>query len=54
MGWVFVALSEDRWWAAVNTVKNIRVVAPCRLVDVYRRFKGACCLHHQGDADGSS
>jgi hypothetical protein len=25
------------------------VVAPCSLGEVYRRFKGACCLHHQGD-----
>jgi hypothetical protein len=24
------------------------VVAPCSLVEVYRRFRGACCLHHQG------
>jgi hypothetical protein len=24
------------------------VVAPCTLVKVYRRFRGACCLHHQG------
>jgi hypothetical protein len=23
------------------------VVAPCSLVELYRRFKGACCLHHQ-------
>jgi hypothetical protein len=25
------------------------VVAPCNLVDVYRRFRGTYCLHHQGD-----
>jgi hypothetical protein len=25
------------------------VVAPCSLVEVYQRFRGACCLHHQGD-----
>jgi hypothetical protein len=25
------------------------VVAPCSLIEVYRRFRGACCLHHQGD-----
>jgi hypothetical protein len=25
------------------------VVAPCSLVDVYRRFRGSCCLHPQGD-----
>jgi hypothetical protein len=25
------------------------VVAPCSLVEVYQRFGGPCCLHHQGD-----
>jgi hypothetical protein len=25
------------------------VVAPCSMVEVYRRFRGSCCLHHQGD-----
>jgi hypothetical protein len=25
------------------------VVAPCSLVEVNRRFRGACGLHHQGD-----
>jgi hypothetical protein len=25
------------------------VVAPCSLVEVYQRFSGPCCLHHQGD-----
>jgi hypothetical protein len=25
------------------------VVAPCSLVEVYQRFRGTCCLHHQGD-----
>jgi hypothetical protein len=25
------------------------VVAPCSLVEVYRRFRGASCFHHQGD-----
>jgi hypothetical protein len=24
-------------------------VAPCSLVEVYQRFRGPCCLHHQGD-----
>jgi hypothetical protein len=24
-------------------------VAPCSLVDVYRRLRGACCVRHQGD-----
>jgi hypothetical protein len=25
------------------------VAAPCGLVEVYQRFRGPCCLHHQGD-----
>jgi hypothetical protein len=25
------------------------VVPPCSQVEVYRRSKGACCLHHQED-----
>jgi hypothetical protein len=24
-------------------------VVPCSLVEVYQRFRGACCLHHQGN-----
>jgi hypothetical protein len=28
------------------------VVAPCSLEEVYRRFRGACCLHQQGDDGG--
>jgi hypothetical protein len=27
------------------------VVAPCSPVEVYQRFRGPCCLHHQGDLD---
>jgi hypothetical protein len=26
------------------------VIALCSLVEVYQRFRGLCCLHHQGDA----
>jgi hypothetical protein len=29
------------------------VFAPCSLVEVYRSFRGACCLHQQGDDGGS-
>jgi hypothetical protein len=25
------------------------VTAPCSLVQIHERFRGACCLHHQGD-----
>jgi hypothetical protein len=28
-------------------------VAPCSIVEVDRRFRGAYCLHHQGDEAGS-
>jgi hypothetical protein len=28
------------------------VVAPCCLVEVYQRFRGACCFHHQSDEPG--
>lgn len=24
------------------------IIAPCSVLDVYRRFVGAWCLHHQG------
>jgi hypothetical protein len=27
-------------------------VAPCCFAEVYRRFRGPCCLHHQGDESG--
>jgi hypothetical protein len=27
------------------------VIAPCSLVEVYQRFRGPCCLHHQGVYD---
>jgi hypothetical protein len=30
------------------------VVAPCSLVEVYRRFRGTCCLHHQAPNDGGN
>jgi hypothetical protein len=30
------------------------VVAPCSLTEVYRRFRGAFCLHYPGPHDGDS
>jgi hypothetical protein len=30
------------------------VVAPCSLVEVYRRFRGTCCHRQQGPDDGVS
>jgi hypothetical protein len=35
----FYALEDGFFW----------VKAPCSLVEVYQRFRGPCCLHHQGD-----
>jgi hypothetical protein len=29
-------------------------VASCSLVEVDRRFRGECCLHHQGDDQSTS
>jgi hypothetical protein len=29
-------------------------VTPCTLVNRYQRFGGICCLHLQGDTEGSS
>jgi hypothetical protein len=57
VGWICMAPGKDHWLTVVNTVKNMKmavfwVVAPCSLVEIYRPFRGACCLHHQDDADG--
>jgi hypothetical protein len=35
---------------AVSTKMTVFwAAAPCSLVEVYQRFRGPCCLHHQGD-----
>jgi hypothetical protein len=34
---------------SVSMETVFRGVTPCSLIEVYRRFRGACCLHHQGD-----
>jgi hypothetical protein len=36
--------------AASTKMDVFFVVAPCSLVEVCRRFRGACCLHHQGES----
>jgi hypothetical protein len=46
--------TKEYWEYQVLTAASIKmsvfwIVAPCILVEVFRRFKGACCLHHQGD-----
>jgi hypothetical protein len=47
-------MSSNKGRGARNVQKNISkkmtvfwVVAPCSLVEVYRRFTGICCLQHQ-------
>jgi hypothetical protein len=35
--------------AASMKMTDFWVVAPCNLVEVYRLFRGACRLRHQGD-----
>jgi hypothetical protein len=37
------------WWIRVLKTAVFWVVSLYSLVDVYRRFRGVCCLHHQGD-----
>jgi hypothetical protein len=54
--WIPLARNRDRWKAPVNTVMSVNMtvfwdVKPCRLVEVYRRFRSACCLHNQDDDD---
>jgi hypothetical protein len=38
-----VSMKKDVFW----------VVALCSLVEVYQRFRGSCCLHHQGNSGHS-
>jgi hypothetical protein len=45
----FVVLS-----AASMKMAVFWVVAPCILIEVYRRFRGACCLHHQGESSSET
>jgi hypothetical protein len=40
----------------IISVKKLKMavfwfVAPCSLVEVYRRFGGACCFHHEDDPE---
>jgi hypothetical protein len=34
--------------AASMKMRTFYHIAPCSLVEVYRKFRGACCLRHQG------
>jgi hypothetical protein len=45
---IFNKVGFEVFMAASMNMAVIWVVAPCSLVEVYRRFRGACCLHHQG------
>jgi hypothetical protein len=37
------------WNTVLAKMAVFWVVAPCSLVEIYQRFRGPCCLHHQGD-----
>jgi hypothetical protein len=45
--------TKNKAFSITNTLKIkiavFWVVAPCSLVEIYQRFRGPCCLHHQGD-----
>jgi hypothetical protein len=54
-----VSESEDNIGFEVVTAASMKmivfwVVAPCSLVEVYQLFRGACCLHHQGNEPAST
>jgi hypothetical protein len=61
--WRHIASPSSTVWPDVSVpkreTKNIMKmavfwdVAPCSRVDVYRRFRGVCCLYHQGNHGGS-
>jgi hypothetical protein len=40
--------------AASTKIETLWDMAPCSLVEVARRFRGAYCVHRQGDDGGSS
>jgi hypothetical protein len=44
--WVYVRFQA---LTAASIKMTVFWVVPCSLVEVYRRFRYACCLHHQGD-----
>jgi hypothetical protein len=52
-----VNISLNSWcWNSSDLRSKMAVlwiVAPCSLVEVYQRFRGPCCLHHQGDLHSS-
>jgi hypothetical protein len=41
-------------WPTIGEVTVFWVIATCSLVEVYQRFIGPCCLHHQGDEAAST
>jgi hypothetical protein len=53
LSYIYLPLSKTRrfWRKAMKKMKMavFWIVAPCSPVEVYRRFRGACCLYHQGD-----
>jgi hypothetical protein len=51
---MYFGIKEDFVRLQVLTAVSMKmavfwVVSPCGLVEVYQRFRGGFCLHHQGD-----
>jgi hypothetical protein len=51
--WVVLVRSEVLTAASMK-MTVFWVVAPCSLVEVYRLFRGVCCLHHHHRPDDES
>jgi hypothetical protein len=49
-GYVLVICDRRVFVLKVASMRmDISVVVPCNLVEVNRRFRGACCLRYQND-----
>jgi hypothetical protein len=50
LGKLVIEMLQILWWWTNNiSMAVFWVVAMCSLVEVYQHFRGALCLHHQGD-----
>jgi hypothetical protein len=49
IGQMCLCWHSNVWRKRIMKMAVFWVVAPCSLVEVYRRFRGICSLHHQGE-----
>jgi hypothetical protein len=54
---VKTVMNQTHYWVGFEVLTAVSmkmavfgVVAPCSLVELYHRFRGPCCLHHQGNS----